>query len=160
MKIADSVYAVFVVGDKRLQLLFEVEDSGEWTLLGAGVEVLEQLGPLHLLPDGSTAKAFTCLLRSEEGGDLLPPFAQQAFVNRSDAVQMPLALEPIARIIWDGFSIMESPIAEWPNTSPSGVTGVFCDPKAEHILVEERQDKRLEWRRYDPNSPTRYIEPS
>lgn len=176
MKKADFVYAAFYRRRDSTQFLFELEEEGLWTLIGGSVRpnesehdalrrhiaaqwhcrsqvvIEEQVGPIHLLPDNKTGKAFSCYAAVWEG-ELGIGFVQAcAFTEMDVRSAVPLAGVPIERIIWDVFSIFRAPISVSPIHTASGMTGIYCDPGQEHLLVEEGQGERWVWPRLDPSS--------
>lgn len=186
MKKVDKVFAVFLVYGKLTQLLFQRSDNEFWTLLGGTVEEMEdeldallrhlheewlpseviihaQLGPVHRLQDGTTAKAFLCTIDDPSGtpaGEMHGQYKECKFFSKKD-VKESIAVDPapVECAIWDGFSVMEEPqvLSKQEDFEDDSI---YCDPGAEHLLVREGDDARYVWRRLDPSSSSGYMEPS
>ncbi len=111
---------------------------------GFGIMLDEQLGPLHILPNGMTAKAFYCSVN--QSGRAVGIFSSCAFHNKESLKTLRVESDPIARMILDGLSILERPMV-LPCQTEDGVTGIYCDPGKLHLLVEETSSRRHEWPR-------------
>lgn len=177
-----GVFALILVPERKHLLVQERADGKGWELPGGGVlpgendftalarevtqetglivEPLEQVGtPLIFQED--TALAFTCKI---ESGALSPTeeARQHRFVTKEEIRSLTLLgptgrLGRMARMIWDGFSLMEEPAT--CDSCGKCIEGIFLSDDG-CLLIEDDGIKRHTWPRLDPYSPTGKVEPN